>query len=79
VDSEKVYVRIAASFVLRDGSEFPGYVRGQSFYRAVGKEPNAIFPIHFRGTPGLATGIVTGELSGFYRVKLGAIPFKIEY
>jgi hypothetical protein len=146
VDSEKVYVRIAASFVLRDGSEFPGYVRAvsngwadlvpsptttksgkphqqgsprsrfggsqlaifqqqlptifvgdqrfdfwrglqlkdyeeirQSFYRAVGKEPNAIFPIHFRGTPGLATGIVTGELSGFYRVKLGAIPFKIEY
>jgi hypothetical protein len=145
VDAEKVHARIAAVFVLRDGSEFPGYVRAvpegwpdllppptttksgkahqqesprsrfggsqlaifeqqlpsifvghqrfgfwrglqldtyeeirQSFYKAVGKEPDSIFPIRFYGTPGLATGIVTGELNGFYCVKLGALPFKIE-
>jgi hypothetical protein len=38
------------------------------FYEALGKHPEEIFPIRFSGTPGLATGIVTGEIEGFYTI-----------
>jgi len=36
------------------------------FYNALQKQADAIFPIHFEGDKGLATGIVAGELDGFY-------------
>ena len=136
VAAENVCVYIRAIFVLRDGSEYPGFVRavpenwadtipppiifngggilqGKSprvqfggsplaiigeqlpcvfvagkrfgfwcairdcdelslpFYKAIGKGPEAIFPIRFRGEAGLATGIVTGELNGFYEMTWG--------
>jgi hypothetical protein len=38
------------------------------FYDAIRKPPDDIFPIHFEGAPGLATGITTGELDGFYEI-----------
>ena len=41
------------------------------FYDALKKPPEAIFPIAFRGEPGLATGIVSGELNGFYEITFG--------
>jgi hypothetical protein len=131
VDPAKVPVIIAATFVLRDGREYPGCVRpipenwadvvppptklpgvsiqatsprersGDSlearievqrpniflfgervsfwcgprsdcetvrprFYKALGKSPDDIFPIRFQCTAGLATGIVSGEVQGFY-------------
>ena len=36
------------------------------FYEALRKHPEDIFPIRFEGAPGLATGIVSGEMNGFY-------------
>jgi hypothetical protein len=36
------------------------------FYDALGKQPGDIFPIRFEGVRGLATGIVSGEIDGFY-------------
>jgi hypothetical protein len=36
------------------------------FYAALGKQPGDIFPIRFEGVRGLATGIVSGEIDGFY-------------
>ena len=137
VGAEKEHVRIPATFVLRDGSEYPGYVGAvpenwadilppptvissggvfqvssprvrfegsplaivgeqqpamfvdgqkfwfwcrakdnchelrQRFYKALGKEPEEIFPIRFQGTGGLSTGIVTGEIEGFYETRWG--------
>jgi hypothetical protein len=38
-----------------------------AFYAAIGKPPDAIFPIRFAAGPGLATGAVTGSIDGFYR------------
>ena len=137
VAPEKVFALIAATFVMRDGSEYPGYVKaipenwadivpppldlgdnvtlqaqapkvlfggsplailaeqrpcifvaGQrigfwyayefkklcearlKFYNAVGKAPERIFPIRFQGAPGLADGIVAGEIDGFCRIGL---------
>jgi hypothetical protein len=43
----------------------------QRFYKALGKEPDEIFPIRFQGTGGLSTGIVTGEIEGFYETRWG--------
>jgi hypothetical protein len=37
------------------------------FYEALGKSPDDIFPICFQGVEGLATGIVSGEIQGFYQ------------
>ena len=37
-----------------------------AFYKALGKKPEELFPIRFEGTVGLATGIVSGEINGFY-------------
>jgi len=38
-----------------------------AFYRALGKGPEAIFPIRFSTDPDLATGVVAGQVDGFYR------------
>ena len=47
------------------------------FYKAVGKEPDDIFPIRFQGAKGSATGILSGEIDGFYVVasKAGKAPW----
>jgi len=39
----------------------------QELYAALEKEPDAIFPLRFVADPGLATGIVEGQVDGFYR------------
>lgn len=39
----------------------------QAFYAALGKPPEAVFPLRF-AVAGLATGVVTGEVMGFYRI-----------
>jgi hypothetical protein len=41
--------------------------RRSAFYKALGKRPEAIFPIQFSADPNLATGVVTGRVDGFYR------------
>jgi hypothetical protein len=41
--------------------------RRAAFYKALGKDPEAVFPMHFSASPGLATGVVAGRLDGFYR------------
>lgn len=137
VDAEKEYARIPATFLLRNGTEYPGYMRavpenwmdgvpppttisgggvfhgssprvrfggsplaivgeqlpcmfvdGQKFwfwcrprdnsyqlrrrfYAAIGKEPGEIFPITFQGAPGFSTGILSGEIGGFYETRWG--------
>lgn len=38
------------------------------FYEALGKAHTDIFPIHFAAKEGLASGITSGEVLGFYRV-----------
>lgn len=38
------------------------------FYQIIPKKPDAIFPIHFQGAAGLATGIASGEIEGFYEI-----------
>ncbi len=51
----------------------PADVR-QFFYSAVGDRPENIFPIQFSADPGLATGIVTGRVDGFYRAPYKQMP-----
>ena len=38
-----------------------------AFYKALGKGPEAIFPMRFSADSGLATGVVAGQVDGFYR------------
>ena len=38
-----------------------------AFYQALGKGPEAIFPIRFSTDPDLATGVIAGRVDGFYR------------
>jgi hypothetical protein len=38
-----------------------------AFYEALGKGPEAIFPIRFSTDPDLATGVAAGQVGGFYR------------
>lgn len=38
------------------------------FYEILGLTAASIFPIHFRAGKGLATGITSGEVKGFYKV-----------
>jgi len=40
----------------------------QAFYTLLGKPSQDIFPIRFRADGSLATGILTGEVKGFYKV-----------
>src|SRR6266496_2076353 len=39
----------------------------QELYAAVGKGPDAIFPLRFNADAGLTTGICKGQIEGFYR------------
>jgi hypothetical protein len=39
----------------------------QALYAALEKEPDEIFPVRFSANSGLATGIVTGQVEGFYQ------------
>lgn len=39
----------------------------QELYVALGKTPDAIFPVHFSTAPGLTSGLTTGQVDGFYR------------
>jgi hypothetical protein len=39
----------------------------QALYHAVGKTPGDIFPLHFSADSSLATGVVNGQVEGFYR------------
>ena len=41
--------------------------RRSAFYKALGKGAEAIFPIQFNAAPELATGVVVGQVDGFYR------------
>ena len=41
--------------------------RKAAFYAAIGKAPEAIFPVRFAADPGLATEAVVGSVDGFYR------------
>jgi hypothetical protein len=38
----------------------------QSFYTALGKTADQLFPIRFTADPGLANGVVSGQAEGFY-------------
>jgi hypothetical protein len=39
----------------------------QAFYTALGKRADLIFPLRFSANPGLATGVVAGQVHGFYK------------
>jgi hypothetical protein len=39
----------------------------QAFYEALGKSPQAIFPLQFSADVGLAAGVTAGRVEGFYR------------
>jgi hypothetical protein len=41
--------------------------RRTAFYYALGKGPEAVFPIRFRTDPDLAKGVAAGQIDGFYR------------
>jgi hypothetical protein len=53
--------------------DFWGGIRGHTaqerhaLYAALGRDPDAIFPLQFNVDPRLATGSVAGEVLGFYR------------
>jgi hypothetical protein len=49
--------------------------RRSAFYKALGKGPEAIFPIRFSADLNLAIGVVTGRIDGFYK---GTRNLKIE-
>ena len=38
-----------------------------AFYQALGKGPEAIFPLQFGAAPNVATGVAAGQVDGFYR------------
>jgi hypothetical protein len=37
-----------------------------ALYAAAGRAASAVFPVTFAGQPGLAAGVVSGTLNGFY-------------
>lgn len=39
----------------------------RAFYAALGKLPEAVFPLRFAAAPGLAIGFADGDVAGFYR------------
>lgn len=41
--------------------------RKAAFYAAVGTGAEAIFPVEFAADAGLATGVISGRIEGFYR------------
>jgi hypothetical protein len=48
----------------------PGVSQAQreAFYAALGSSTDAVFPIAFSAEPGLASGVVSGSIGGFYRL-----------
>jgi hypothetical protein len=48
--------------------------RRQALYTALGKMPTSIFPLRFSADPQFATGILTGQVNGFYRSISGQPP-----
>jgi hypothetical protein len=48
--------------------------RRHAFYATIGEPTERIFPIEFASDPGLVTGIVTGQVDGFYRSIAGQPP-----
>jgi len=51
-------------------------VERKTFYQALGKAPEAIFPIRFGTAHNLATGVAAGQVDGFYR---GTGPIEVEF
>ena len=49
-----------------------------TFYGLLGGTPENIFPIRFRADKNLATGILTGEVKGFYKL-ISKQPVQIEW
>jgi hypothetical protein len=49
----------------------------QDFYAAIGKGPNAVFPVRFYADSNLAIGIIEGHIDGFYSFPLDK-PFEID-
>jgi hypothetical protein len=52
--------------------------RRHAFYEAISKAPDAVFPVRFSAKPHFATGILTGEIEGFYHAFLGGKPPEVE-
>jgi hypothetical protein len=50
----------------------------QAFYAAIGKSPDAVFPLRFDADPKFAVGILTGQVTGFYRTSLSGEPPQVE-
>lgn len=42
----------------------------KDFYAAIGKPPNAVFPVRFFADPGLSTRIIVGQMDGFFTFPL---------
>ena len=40
----------------------------QAFYTELGRRADAVFPIQFKAKPGLASGIASGAIDGFYSI-----------
>jgi hypothetical protein len=45
----------------------------QALYAALNKNPEQIFPLQFRGSSELATGVTSGQIKGFYAGRRGKI------
>jgi hypothetical protein len=45
----------------------------QALYAALGRSSAAIFPLRFSADPGLATGVFSGQVDGFYRLRQSQI------
>lgn len=51
----------------------------QRFYSAMGKSQPAVFPLRFEADPRLATGILTGQVTGFYQGSFDGRPPQVEF
>jgi hypothetical protein len=52
--------------------------RISQFYAAIRKKPTDVFPLHFAAHKGLATGIDSGGLEGFFYFPIGGESFEID-
>jgi hypothetical protein len=52
--------------------------QARDFYAALGKTPREVFPLRFEIRPGLARGVVAGELAGFFDFPLHGTAFEID-
>jgi hypothetical protein len=46
----------------------------QEFYAAIGKQPDAVFPVSFHADPSCFNGITSGKMDGFYSFPLDKTP-----